>query len=219
MAKVKISKKSTRIDMTAMCDVAFLLLSFFIMSGTATQPEPKVVDVPASTVIDKLPDDVAIITVGDNQTFIDIPKDIRRATLENMSAMRGVNFSEEDYASFERMEGFGVPLNQLRGLLAMEPAQRNAPGLQTGIPFDSISDQLGDWVRSARSAHEDWIKKRRDEAQTPEERNEIKLKDLELAIKGNADENFKSVARVIEILQEQRKNKFFLVTNLRGEDF
>ena len=30
MAKVKMSKKATSIDMTAMCDVAFLLLTFFI---------------------------------------------------------------------------------------------------------------------------------------------------------------------------------------------
>ncbi|WP_396138836.1 biopolymer transporter ExbD, partial [Flavobacterium sp.] len=29
------SKKSTKIDMTAMCDVAFLLLSFFVMTSTA----------------------------------------------------------------------------------------------------------------------------------------------------------------------------------------
>ena len=32
MPKVKVPRKSTSVDMTAMCDVAFLLLSFFILT-------------------------------------------------------------------------------------------------------------------------------------------------------------------------------------------
>jgi hypothetical protein len=71
MAKVKISKKSTKIDMTAMCDVAFLLLSFFIMTSTAKVPEPKPVDTPASTVQAKLPEhDLATITIGGSGNMI-----------------------------------------------------------------------------------------------------------------------------------------------------
>ena len=56
MAKLKMSKKSTAIDMTAMCDVAFLLLTFFILTATARVPEPLTVDTPNSTVKDKLPE-------------------------------------------------------------------------------------------------------------------------------------------------------------------
>jgi len=36
---VKTQKKATSIDMTAMCDVAFLLLTFFILTATAKIPE------------------------------------------------------------------------------------------------------------------------------------------------------------------------------------
>ena len=54
MSKVKMSKKSTAIDMTAMCDVSFLLLTFFILTATAKQPEPLAVDTPASTVKAKI---------------------------------------------------------------------------------------------------------------------------------------------------------------------
>ncbi|RPI68323.1 MAG: biopolymer transporter ExbD, partial [Ignavibacteriales bacterium] len=32
MPKVKVPRKSTLIDMTAMCDVAFLLLTFFMLT-------------------------------------------------------------------------------------------------------------------------------------------------------------------------------------------
>ncbi len=39
MGRAKIPRKSTTIDMTAMCDVAFLLLSFFILATKFKPPE------------------------------------------------------------------------------------------------------------------------------------------------------------------------------------
>jgi biopolymer transport protein ExbD len=216
MAKVKISKKSTRIDMTAMCDVAFLLLSFFIMTATAKQPEPKPVDTPASTVLDKLPEEgVATITIGDKQAFFTIPAPIRLGTLERISAQYNIPFTEGEKKAFTAMEGFGVPLNQLKGLLKMEPAERNEAGYQKGIPYDSINNQLGDWVKFARQAE----KKLLEDKMATGEITIDEFKDLDIAIKGDAKENYPTVKRVIDILQEQKKNRFFLVTGLRDENF
>ena len=84
MAKVKMSKKMTAIDMTAMCDVAFLLLTFFILTATAKQPEPLPVDTPSSTVQTKLPEtDLAMITIGKGKVFYDLKgRDVRKRTLE-----------------------------------------------------------------------------------------------------------------------------------------
>lgn len=217
MAKVKISKKSTRIDMTAMCDVAFLLLSFFIMTATAKQPEPKSVDAPASTIEEKLPEDgVATITVGDKQVFFTIPADaeMRRKTLERMSKQYNVSFTEEEYKKFEGMQGFGVPITKLKGLLALSVNDRNKPGLQEGIPFDTVKNQLGDWVKFARQANREIL-----DAKVAEGKEGVVLKDLDIAIKGDAKEDYTTVKRVIDILQEQKKNKFYLVTGLRNEDF
>lgn len=215
MAKVKVSRKSTRIDMTAMCDVAFLLLSFFIMTATAKQPEPKVVDTPNSTVIDKLPEEgVATITVGGKSVFFTIPNpEIRKRTLERISAAKGVSFTPEEYKQFSAMEGFGVPLNQLKGLLKMSPADRNKEGLQKGIPFDSVNNQLGDWVKEARQAHKAYLEEQIADGK------EVVFKDLDIAIKGDAKEEYPTIKRVIDILQEQKKNRFFLVTGLRDENF
>lgn len=72
MPRIKVARKSTAIDMTAMCDVAFLLLTFFILTATARQPEPLPVDTPASTVKFKLPDiDIATLTVGQEKVFLE----------------------------------------------------------------------------------------------------------------------------------------------------
>ncbi|RZJ74575.1 MAG: biopolymer transporter ExbD [Flavobacterium sp.] len=204
MAKVKISKKSTRIDMTAMCDVAFLLLSFFIMTATAKQPEPLPVDTPESTVQTKLPDEnLATINIGGKKVFFTIlGTEIRKKTLEKIGAKYNVTFTAKEIEEFSNLQGFGVPLNQLKGLLALENGERLKEGLQPGIPYDSLNNQLNDWVFAAREAAKD-----------------IEFKDLDIAIKGDAKEDYMTVKRVIDILQDQKKNKFFLVTGLRNQEF
>lgn len=216
MAKVKVSRKSTRIDMTAMCDVSFLLLTFFILTATAKMPDPHPVDAPASTVQTKLPEDnLATITVGDNEVFFNvIGKEVRRKTLERISEKYNIPFTEEEYTSFSLMEGFGVPVNQLKGLLKMEPAKRNEPGYQKGIPFDTINDQLSDWVKFSREASREFLNEEINSG-----KKDVKYVDLDIAIRGDADEDYTTIKRVIDILQEQKKNRFFLVTGLRDEDF
>jgi biopolymer transport protein ExbD len=72
--------------MTAMCDVAFLLLTFFILTATAKIPEPIAVDTPNSTVKSKLPENnLVTITVGKGKEnmFFDIKgRELRKKTLE-----------------------------------------------------------------------------------------------------------------------------------------
>ena len=48
MPRVKIKRKSTRIDMTAMSDVTVLLLTFFMLTSTFVQKEPVRVNTPDS---------------------------------------------------------------------------------------------------------------------------------------------------------------------------
>ena len=48
MAKVKVKRKSTFIDMTAMSDVTVLLLTFFMLTSTFIQKEPVTVTTPGS---------------------------------------------------------------------------------------------------------------------------------------------------------------------------
>ena len=55
MGKVKIKRKSTLIDMTAMSDVTVLLLTFFMLTSTFLQKEPATVITPSSVSEIKVP--------------------------------------------------------------------------------------------------------------------------------------------------------------------
>jgi biopolymer transport protein ExbD len=55
MGKVKIKKKSTLIDMTAMSDVTVLLLTFFMLTSTFLKKEPTVVYTPSSVSEEMIP--------------------------------------------------------------------------------------------------------------------------------------------------------------------
>jgi biopolymer transport protein ExbD len=202
MAKIKMKKKSTGTDMTAMCDVAFLLLTFFILTATAKVPEVLPVDTPASTVQTKLPDtDLATLTVGKGKVFFDLKgREIRKRTLELMAQKYNVNFSDSDMDKFALMESFGVPIQSLKQILDMKSADRSKAN-QPGIPKDSLDNQLSDWVQNARIAN-----------------NEVNDKELQIAIKGDAQEEYPAIRKVMDILQDQKINSFSLVTGLRGKE-
>ncbi len=202
MAKIKMQKKSTSTDMTAMCDVAFLLLTFFILTATAKVPEALPVDTPMSTVSTKLPDtDLATLTIGDGKVFFDLKgKQIRIKTLELMGEKYGVTFSDDDKKEFGKMESFGVPIESLKGIIEMNARDRK-DAQQPGIPKDSLDNQLADWIKSARNA-------------TIMERD----KELQIAIKGDAKEEYPIIRKVMDILQDQKINTFSLVTGLRKEE-
>ncbi|MBP6182614.1 biopolymer transporter ExbD [Flavobacterium sp.] len=200
---IKMSKKAASIDMTAMCDVAFLLLTFFILTATAKIPEALPVDTPASTVQSKLPDtDLATITVGKGKVFFDLKgREVRKRTLELMGQKYGVAFTEDESSKFALMEGIGVPISNLKQLIGMKTAERSKEGLQPGVPKDSLDNQLKEWIYNARIAN-----------------IEVDDKELQFAIKGDAKEEYPAIKKVMDILQDQKINSFNLVTGLRAKD-
>jgi biopolymer transport protein ExbD len=203
MAKIKMKKKSTSTDMTAMCDVAFLLLTFFILTATAKVPEALPVDTPASTVQTKLPEtDLATITIGKGKVFFDLKgREVRKRALQLMGEKYGVKFTQDEMDKFALMEGFGVPIQSLSQIIALKSADRNKVE-QPGVPKDSLDNQLKEWIYNSRIAN-----------------IETNDKELQIAIKGDAKEEYPAVRKVMDILQDQKINSFSLVTGLRGKDF
>lgn len=206
MPRVKVPRKSTAIDMTAMCDVASLLLTFFILTATARQPEALTVDTPTSTVKIKLPEsNIATITVGQGKVFFGVQgQPIRERVLQKMSERYKVPFSAEDMKRFSLIDNFGVPITQLKQVIDMKGADRNKEGLQPGIPIDSVggaASQLHEWIYQARIATK-----------------EINDESLRISIKGDSKEEYPVIKKIIDILQKQKVNKFSLVTSMEGAD-
>lgn len=209
MGNVKMSKKSTSIDMTAMCDVAFLLLTFFILTATAKVPEPLPVDTPSSTVQTKLPE-TGLVTItagkseGKDRVFFGMKdRAIRSGALDYMAQKYKVNFTDTEKTQFALIDEFGVPVEGLKQLLAMKAADRAKKGVQPGIPCDSINNQLQDWIQGARKANIE----------------NGGTKELQFAIKGDAKQEYPQIKKIMDILQDQKINSFNLVTGLRAKDY
>ncbi len=195
MTKVKIPRKSIALDMTAMCDMAFLLLTFFILTAKFKPADPVQVDTPASISDVKLPDkDIMTISIDrQSRVFFGIDGQFdREKMLEFVAGKYKVGFTPEEIKQFSLMSSFGVPVGNLRELLA---AKDKVQFPQMGIPCDSAANELTDWIAYARYAN-------------PK---------LRITIKGDENAGYEVVDKVIKTLQEQNINKFNLITDLKAK--
>jgi len=200
MPRVKIKRKSTVTDMTAMCDVAFLLLTFFIMTAKFKADDPVPVAIPSYTNTVVLPEDnVGMITIGSGKVFFGVDGvNVKKAMLEQMGTLYHITFTPTEAAMFSTLHEFGMPIGQLKNYLQLDPDKMKTV-VQPGIPTDSVSNELFNWVREARKA---------DAA--------LNAKSLYISIKGNSKEEYPTIGRVIAILQKQKVNKFSLITAQKG---
>ncbi len=204
MPKVKPHRTSPSLDMTPMVDLAFLLVTFFMLTTKFAPEETVVVDTPSSTSEIKLPEsNVITLTVDKNKrVFFGVDDDKTRvATLQKVAAKYGVNFTAAQAKTFGTMTNFGVPIGQLGSLLAMDNEGRKAVAKsEPGIPMDSLNNQLIDWVLEARKAN-----------------LTLFHKPTYIAIKGDGQADVPTVQHVIKVLQEKDINRFNLITDLENK--
>ena len=200
MSRVKVARKSTAIDMTAMCDVAFLLLTFFILSAKPKTQAPVSADPPASTATFVIPEsDFSTITIGQGKVAFNVQgDDVRRETLKQMGLKYKYTFTPHEIQVFATTESFGMPIGQLKQFLNLSNEQKSSVQ-QEGIPVDTTeSNELADWVHEARIANK-----------------YLHNIELRVAIKGDAKEEYPTIHKVIATLQKQNVNKFSLITDLK----
>ena len=190
--------------MTAMCDVAFLLLTFFMLTTKFKPDEPVVVDTPGSVSQTILPDaNVLIISVdADGKVFLGVDSErTRLAMLDKMAGEYKVPFSEGQKTQFRLTSTFGAPVAALPQVMSTTGKARAQ--LQTGIPADSLDNQLAKWVTYARLAHS-------------EINNNDREKQLRMVIKADKGTKYEVVKKVIDTMMDQNLNKFNLITSLEA---
>ena len=196
MARVKVKKQSTFIDMTAMSDVTVLLLTFFMLTSTFIQQEPIQVSTPASVMEIKIPetDILQILVDNDGKVFMSMDKqEDRVAVLEKMGEEYGIAFTPEEVNKFRLAPSFGVPIGQMRSFLALPEDEQDKILKDYGIPTDSTDNQLKSWVKNAR----------------------LQNRDLRIAIKADQATPYPIINTIMTSLQDIRENRYNLITTLK----
>ncbi|OGX82585.1 biopolymer transporter ExbD [Hymenobacter lapidarius] len=204
MPKVKPHRTSPSLDMTPMVDLAFLLVTFFMLTTKFAPEETVVVDTPSSISEIKLPESNVITLTIDNKKRVFFGVDDTKTkiqALQKVSAKYGVNFTAEQAKEFGNLPNFGLPISQLASYLNVEREERKQLNAQQpGVPIDSLNNQLIDWVIEARKANQALFKK-----------------PTYIAIKGDGNADVPTVQAVIKLLQERDINRFNLITDLENK--
>lgn len=157
MPKLKMPKKSTSIDMTALCDFTLLLLTFFIMSSHFKPQEVVEVATPSSTSTKEIPMGFIQITVDkDGRVFYTVDNiNLKRNLIQEIDRTKGLGLTEAEMNSFVNGPSIGVPFTRLKSFLAMSPADQDnyikqTPGIPTDTTKNFTSNELLYWINTTR---------------------------------------------------------------------
>ncbi len=202
MPKIKMPRKSTSIDMTAMCDFTLLLLTFFIMATKFKPPEPVVVRTPSSVSTDQIPEGFVLITMDkDGRTFFSVDNlNAKRAMIEKVNADKKLGLNETQMQNFVNGASIGVPFTMLASYLSMTPAQqaeadKKAPGLPVDTTGNFTTNELAYWIAEARYHLEAGGR---------------------FAIKADGDAGYPQIQKIISTLGALRIFRFNFITDMKG---
>ncbi len=195
MPRVKMKRKSTWIDMTAMCDMTFLLLTFFMLTSNFTKKEVVQVVTPSSVSEIKIPETnlMQVLVDKDGKVYFGLDKqEDRIAVLKMMGEEYNQTFTDKELKAFSLVPSFGVPMEKMKAFLDLPSEQREMKENALGIPTDSLNNQFREWVKLSRKQN----------------------KALVIAIKADQATPYPQIKNVMNTLQELRENRFNLITSL-----
>jgi len=200
MPSVKLPRKSTDTDMTPFVDVAFLILSFFMLATKFKPPEPVEITTPGSVNSQKLPDNNAVMIVVDsaNRVFFSVlsEKDKSKfdAIIQDVNSSQSLGLSNAEMANYRQTFAVGVPFGNLKQLLGLDPKAQQTLKVP-GIPvMDSANNQLFWWIAAAKKA--------------------FAGEKLNYLIKGDAKSKYPTFEAVVSALKRNDEFKYNLVTAL-----
>lgn len=194
MGRAKLPRKSTNIDMTAMCDVAFLLLSFFILTTKFKPAEAIAVTTPNSVAAKVAPqkDYVMVILDKDGKVFLEMDDKGKKETIANsFNSTRSLNLNVQ---AFKNSLFFGAPLGSMGSFLAIPEENRKGDKLP-GIPvLDSSNNELVIWLRAVKDAY-------------------LGMKEPSFLLKGDNMSKYPSFKAIIDAFKKNDILKFQMITN------
>ena len=197
MPKVKIPRKSTNVDMTAMCDVAFLLLTFFILATKQKPPEVLSVKTPTSVSSKAAPEKSIFNTLTkEGKVFLMLGDETKKdAIIDDFNTTRALGLTPGELKKLKKTEFIGLPVNKLKS--ALNSTQEIPPTLMDGIPTDSTNNELAFWIRSVTNAYKG--------------EDQRKLQEM-ILVKGDGEALYPIFKNVKEALKANEIFKFRIVT-------
>ncbi|HEU4472127.1 MAG TPA: biopolymer transporter ExbD [Flavisolibacter sp.] len=204
MPSIKIPRKSTATDMTPFVDVAFLILSFFMLATKFKPPEPAPISTPKSVSADQLTEENAVLVEFDStgRVFFSMSvkkpehERLKRTLIETINTSKNLGLTEAEIRSFERNTVIGVPFRELKATLAIPPDDRYKK-LPAGIPTDSTNNELAEWITTAKSTFY----------------NESRSMQVFYMIKGDNNAVYPSFDGVVEAMRRADQFSYKLVTD------
>ena len=198
MGRAKIPRKSTWVDMTAFCDVAFLLLSFFILT-TKFKPPEAISVAPPSSVSSKAAEvtDQVLFTISpEGKVFLSLSEENRRVDLvDDLNKRLNLQLTPAEVKKAAKAEFFASPAGTLKAFLNLPADQRKGDALP-GIPcVDSTNNEVGEWLASAVSVFQG--------------------EKMNLMVKGDEQVPFPVFKLVIDAFKKNDQMKFQVITNQR----
>jgi biopolymer transport protein ExbD len=200
MPSVKIPRKSTATDMTPFVDVAFLILSFFMLATKFKPPAAITITTPKSVSSEKLKENDAVLIEFDStgkvyftvNTKKSADDDLKRDVIVEVNKNRNLGLTEREMQNFRNYTTVGVPFGQLKTLLALPKDERNKVK-QPGIPVDSTNNELATWIGAAKVAFQG--------------------RQLIYMLKGDNNAKYPSFKGVIEAMKKNEEFKYKLITD------
>jgi biopolymer transport protein ExbD len=214
MPKLKIPKSSPAIDMTPMVDLAFLLVTFFMLAASFRPSEPVTVETPSSISDKVIPENMIMVTVAsDGKVYFNLTgAEARKEALTNMMGLYKVSLTEEQVEKFALMSTFGCSMTELPAYLDLSGDSRKEFPTK-GIPLDSLDNQLKNWIsysnvaalNSGQTAYNEAKRK----GLSPEA-NDFKPKFI---IRADGKAIYKKAEEVIDVFRDLNLNNLSFVTS------
>lgn len=215
MPKIKIPKSSPSIDMTPMVDLAFLLVTFFMLAASFRASEPVTVNTPSSISDKVIPENVIMVTI-DNQgrIFFNLSgADSRREMLNNMLSKYKMSLTEEQIQKFTFMSTFGCTMQELPSYIDTGADDRIT--FQTkGIQIDSTeNNELHDWVSFAATAALNSAKTAFEDAKTKGENPDPDDFKPKFILRVDSKTVYKKAEEVINVFRDLNLNNLNFITS------
>ena len=200
MPSVKVPRKSTDFDMTPFVDVAFLILSFFMLATKFKPPEPVTITTPHSVSSDKLKEQDAIQVEFDSSGRVFFTMNVKKSVDESLkqdlisriNQAKNLGLTPTEMKNFAKNTTVGVPFSGLKSLLDVDPVQRQNVR-QTGIPVDSTNNELTVWINNAITTFQGHT--------------------INYMIKGDNNAKYPSFKGVMDALRANDQYKYQLITD------